>query len=108
MKKLFCGALAALMTLSLAGCRTAGQPDPSSPPPSAPTDTPVISTGPETALPDYVSDFRFDMLRAYGDETDPDRSTAYALTGEQAARLIWSCSHTLSTDRSGSAKWASI
>ena len=87
MKKLFCGAIAALMTLSLAGCRTAGQPDPSSPPPSAPTDTPVISTGPETALPDYVSDFRFDMLRAYGDETDPDRSTAYALTGEQAARL---------------------
>lgn len=91
MKKLFCGALAALMTLSLAGCRTAAQPEQPSPSQPAPSDTPVISAEPEVSeldrLPDYVSDFRFDMIRAYGDENDRDRSTAYALTAEQTARL---------------------
>ena len=91
MKKLFCGALAALMTLSLAGCRTAAQPEQPSPSQPAPSDTPVISAGPEVSepdrLPEYVSDFRFDMIRAYGDENDRDRSTAYAMTAEQTARL---------------------
>ncbi len=91
MKKLFCGALAALMTLSLAGCRTAAQLEQPSPSQPAPSDTPVISAGPEVSepdrLPDYVSDFRFDMIRAYGDENDRDRSTAYALTAEQTAQL---------------------
>jgi hypothetical protein len=91
MKKLFCGALAALMTLSLAGCRTAAQPEQPSPSQPASSDTPVISAGPEVSeldrLPAYVSDFRFDMIRAYGGENNRDRSTAYALTGEQTTRL---------------------
>ena len=91
MKKLFAISLAAAFALALCAC-TGSTAAPSSPPSAAPTahvsQLPLPSqTVPESELPSFVRDCRFDLLRQNADDGDSRLSAVRSLSTVQANQL---------------------